>query len=112
MLTNGRARYGNLPFRLAPSLPVRITRTSCARLVPRVGWPGHLLSIGNAVWFSKGWARWDANLVMQTGSTTLSGRLAAGGNYKPPWVHPLLGVRASKRFAPHETLSCALHVCY
>ena len=32
------------------------------------GWVGTFLLIGNAVIFSKGWARWDANLVMQTGS--------------------------------------------
>ena len=40
---------------------------------PRVGWPGHPFIIGNAESISKGWARQDANLAMQTGCTTHGG---------------------------------------
>ena len=55
--------------------PIRITQMSWTGFLPRVGWPGHLLLIGNAVncvlcalRLSKGWARQDVHLVVQTGS--------------------------------------------
>ena len=51
--------------------PIRITIISCTILVPRVGWPGHLFSIGKAVRLSKGLARWDVHLVMQTGGRSV-----------------------------------------